>query len=241
MSTSETVQRHLSTETSISTDRLRRGRVGDQRLAQAPAGRRTRPRLALPAARRPGRHTQPAARAGPRDQRPRRRPGPRHRRLPAAHAPRQPVRQPRRGRLLALARAEAPGDGAALPGHRSVAAQPRRRAAHRPPAAAVRPARVRQHRSRRRHGPHALPRRLLRRRLTAPRRDRHPRPKEPPRRPRRPAVRLAARADAHHSRSPAADISTPADRPAPCPEPRLLLPDPAAATTGEPRHRGPGA
>ena len=30
MSTSETVQRHLSTETSISTDRLRRGRVGDQ-------------------------------------------------------------------------------------------------------------------------------------------------------------------------------------------------------------------
>ena len=40
MSTSETVQRHLSTETSISTDRLRRGRVGDRdwpKLLQAGA------------------------------------------------------------------------------------------------------------------------------------------------------------------------------------------------------------
>ena len=86
--------------------------------------------------------------------------GPDHRRLPSARASggqRPPRREPPAGDRRHLARPQVAGQGSQGADHRHLAAEPRGREA-RGQAAALRPARIGQHRAGRRHGPLHPPR-----------------------------------------------------------------------------------
>ena len=164
MSESELAQRFIASQASIKGDDLRKGRVADSRwpkileasnrLAESPlyiddssdlVGAR-RPREGAPAAQQHADglglilidYLQLMRATGQR-------------------------RQPRRADRADLPRAEDARARARGPGHRAVAAQPRRRAAHRQAPDAVRPARVRLDRAGRRPRHVHLPRRVLRR------------------------------------------------------------------------------